>query len=972
MDSLYSRQVGTIGKNAMAKLLKLKILIIGCDTIGVECAKSLALMGIKKLYLYDNTIYNRNYYGRLIYKTGAKKKLSVLCKEFLKILNPQLEVEILSSLDKKQIKGFREKKELDGIVQTTNNAIEKVENFSIELDIPYILGVNNALMGYVFVNFNKWTVYDPDGENLVSGYIDGVITEDSHIILELSDIKKLPNSNLFVLASDNKAFELESSDIKIVKDKIMNKSKLVIKIKNTPEIDEFLNTNTNILYNEKKNKVEYSHRKFSEQDKDNYQYIKLNSSFERNDELYKNYRKFLKSNLTSDYPFKEIENINTKFYILGTIIGNILASEVMKITGKYTPLNQDILFDYTGLDSSNKYFSNNKFYDTHRILDRDLLKIMKKQSIFMIGCGALGCEISKNLGMLGFSTFKRSSLTITDMDTIELSNLNRQFLYQQEDIGKLKSEVLKSKLDKYCPDIQVTSFNREVGNTSRKIFNKSFWKENDLIINALDNVEARKYVDSKCVLHDKPLFESGTLGQKANTQVIIPYKTATYSEIRDPEDDSIPMCTIRNFPNKIEHCVEWSLDIFNKILTESINDLEKLENLDRYTSELRSLNNDSIYLERLTNLITLHQFLENIEKQKCKNTELDFTYFIKYGIYIYKKYYYKPILNILTTYPENLTNKDGTSFWSGKKLKPILNDVDKLDKKYFRSILNLIDNSLVKDFDTWLDKIDLGKLLTSLLLKNNVTANKLIIDEQNDKTKEIIDENELEKAKLTVIKLKQLDTKYSSIVYDKDIESHIDMMVILVNLRANSYKIPISDKIKIKIISGKIIPALSTTTSVIAGFVVLDILKHLSNNKLKYTEVNINLGINNYSVYNAMKPGVTHNNMFSPEYNMKIKTIPVDFNTWSKIKISGKRDLVTTIKELVNYLDNTFEIKPDMIMCGNSIIYNSLSGKLPKTNLKKIYEKEGKSYKEYLNLDLCLYNPEGIPIITPPLIYSYL
>ena len=54
------------------------------------------------------------------------------------------------------------------------------------------------------------------------------------------------------------------------------------KIKNTPEIDGFLNSNTNILYNEKKNKVEYSHRKFSEQDKDNYQYIKLNSSFAEN------------------------------------------------------------------------------------------------------------------------------------------------------------------------------------------------------------------------------------------------------------------------------------------------------------------------------------------------------------------------------------------------------------------------------------------------------------------------------------------------------------------------------------------------------------------------------------------------------------------------------------------------------------------------------------------------------------------
>ena len=74
MDSLYSRQVGTIGKNAMSKLLKLKILVIGCDTIGVECIKSLSLMGVNKLYLYDNTIYNNKYYGRIIYKTGEKKR----------------------------------------------------------------------------------------------------------------------------------------------------------------------------------------------------------------------------------------------------------------------------------------------------------------------------------------------------------------------------------------------------------------------------------------------------------------------------------------------------------------------------------------------------------------------------------------------------------------------------------------------------------------------------------------------------------------------------------------------------------------------------------------------------------------------------------------------------------------------------------------------------------------------------------
>ena len=72
--------------------------------VGVECIKSLSLMGVNKLYLYDNTIYNNKYYGRIIYKTGEKKKLSVLAMEFAKTLNPQISVEILGSLDKKEIK----------------------------------------------------------------------------------------------------------------------------------------------------------------------------------------------------------------------------------------------------------------------------------------------------------------------------------------------------------------------------------------------------------------------------------------------------------------------------------------------------------------------------------------------------------------------------------------------------------------------------------------------------------------------------------------------------------------------------------------------------------------------------------------------------------------------------------------------------------------------------------------------------
>ena len=61
-----------------------------------------------------------------------------------------------------------------------------------------------------------------------------------------------------------------------------------------------------------------------------------------------------------------------------------------------------------------------------------------------------------------------------------------------------------------------------------------------------------------------------------------------------------------------------------------------------------------------------------------------------------------------------------------------------------------------------------------------------------------------------------------------------------------------------------------------------------------------------------------------------------------------------------------------MITCGNNIIYNSLSKPEKKNFIKKLYEKLDKGFKEYIFLDLCLYDEMGIPIITPPVIYSYL
>ena len=63
-------------------------------------------------------------------------------------------------------------------------------------------------------------------------------------------------------------------------------------------------------------------------------------------------------------------------------------------------------------------------------------------------------------------------------------------------------------------------------------------------------------MDQRCVLYEKPLLESGTLGTKGNTQVVIPHLTESYASSQDPPEKQTPSCTVKNFPNAIAHTIE--------------------------------------------------------------------------------------------------------------------------------------------------------------------------------------------------------------------------------------------------------------------------------------------------------------------------------------------------------------------------------------------------------------------------------
>lgn len=197
----------------------------------------------------------------------------------------------------------------------------------------------------------------------------------------------------------------------------------------------------------------------------------------------------------------------------------------------------------------------------------------------MVGAGALGCEFVKMLALMGACTVKPGKLTVTDDDNIEMSNLNRQFLFRKSDIGKSKAERALAVGSRMNPHLIFQSYKLRVGGENEVIFNDNFWESLDLVINAVDNVHARLYVDSRCVFYSKPLLESGTLGTKCNSQIIIPHLTQSYGETSDPPEESIPLCTLKNFPHQIEHTIQWARDYFEGNFVEGPNECKKfLEN----------------------------------------------------------------------------------------------------------------------------------------------------------------------------------------------------------------------------------------------------------------------------------------------------------------------------------------------------------------------------------------------------------
>jgi ubiquitin-activating enzyme E1 len=214
---------------------------------------------------------------------------------------------------------------------------------------------------------------------------------------------------------------------------------------------------------------------------------------------------------------------------------------------------------------------------------------LEQAKIFMVGSGALGCEFLKNLALMGISCSQNGKLTVTDDDVIEKSNLSRQFLFRDWNIGQPKSTVAATAAMAINPKLHVEALQNRASPETENVFNDAFWENLDAVVNALDNVTARMYIDSRCVYFQKPLLESGTLGAKCNTQMVIPHLTENYGASRDPPEKQAPMCTVHSFPHNIDHCLTWARSEFEGLFEKTPTEVNGfLSNPSAYVSAART------------------------------------------------------------------------------------------------------------------------------------------------------------------------------------------------------------------------------------------------------------------------------------------------------------------------------------------------------------------------------------------------
>ncbi|XP_062189281.1 ubiquitin-activating enzyme E1 3 isoform X2 [Phragmites australis] len=965
-EDLHSRQLAVYGRETMRRLFASDVLVSGLNGLGAEIAKNLALAGVKSVTIHD--VKNVEMWDLsanfLLSEQDIGKNRAVACVSKLQELNNAVLVSALTEeLTTDHLSKFQ-------AVVFTDISLDKAYEFddychSHQPPISFIKAEVCGLFGSVFCDFGpEFTVLDVDGEEPHTGII-ASISNDSPAIVSCVDDERIEfqDGDLVVFSEVQGMAELNDGKPRKVKNArpfsfsidedtssygIYTKGGIVTQVKE-PKVLRF-----KALRDAMRDPGDFLLSDFSKFERSPV----LHLAFQALDEFKKGHgrypaagceqdaQSFLKlavdiNEASVDSKLENIDENILRHFASGSravlnpmaaMFGGIIGQEVVKAcSGKFHPLYQFFYFDSIEslptypLDSHDLKPSNSRYDAQISVFGSKLQKKLQDANIFIVGSGALGCEFLKNLALMGVSCSCEGKLTITDDDVIEKSNLSRQFLFRDWNIGQAKSTVAAAAASAINPSLRIDALQNRACPDTENVFHDTFWDGLDVVINALDNVNARMYMDMRCLYFQKPLLESGTLGAKCNTQMVIPHLTENYGASRDPPEKQAPMCTVHSFPHNIDHCLTWARSEFEGFLEKTPNEVNSfLSNPAQYAAAMRKAGDAQAreLLERVS---------ECLGKERCNTFEDCITW----ARLKFEDYFSNRVKQLTFTFPEDAATSTGASFWSAPKRFPRPLKFSADDSSHIHFIISasiLRAESFGLAIPDWANNTSKLADAVSKVAVPKFEPKKGVNIETDEKATNLSSASVDDAAVIDDL-LAKLDEYAKSlppgfrmkpVQFEKDDDTnfHMDLISGFANMRARNYSIPEVDKLKAKFIAGRIIPAIATSTAMATGLVCLELYKVIAGQHPieDYRNTFANLALPLFS-------------MAEPVPAKVMKHQDLSWTVWDRWSIKGN----LTLAELLQWFSDK-GLNAYSISCGTSLLYNSMFARHKERLHKKVVD----------------------------------
>ncbi|CAF4774610.1 unnamed protein product [Rotaria sp. Silwood1] len=409
-----------------------------------------------------------------------------------------------------------------------------------------------------------------------------------------------------------------------------------------------------------------------------------------------------------------------------SVMGGIATQEAIKaVTGKFMPIRQFLYFDAIECLPENVFHPSNE--TTKVVFGEDFQDKLGNAKYFLIGSGAIGCEILKNFAMMGIGCERDG-----------------------------------------------------------------------------------QYVDRHCVYYRKPLVDSGIFGTKASVQVVVPFLTESYSSTNDPFDSTVDLSTAINFPISINHIIQWVLYTFSDLFTIPAQQVEEF------------VRDSKGFAERTAKKPSEYEKNEIVENSRN----------------LFEQQFHNAIVQLLHNFPRDHVTYRGELFWSGYRRCPHILKFDVNNKLHLDFIIaasNLfahmynISQTCDRQFIAQeVTKIQVPEFKPKDISTADNDSNQWRFDDQQRMNVQKENNSSVEQLLSRLPKLDEIvDIKIQpyELKTDDDTNFHMDYIVAATLLRAENYKIQITDRSQIKRIAGNIIPAIVTTTAMVTGLVCLEVYK---------------------------------------------------------------------------------------------------------------------------------------------------